>query len=546
VIIAYDGDVARKAAVRTAMSALANYLAIKGARIEYLWLPNTDDKTGLDDYLTNGHQVTDLWPLVKPISPPPPQGPEAPDPLPKQPPAEPIRPPAQPIALTEAHATFARWFGDDYDTEALDAMLAAVAVERFDDGSDPLWLLIVSGPGAAKTETVQALDGVGATVTSVIASEAALLSATPRRERAKDATGGLLCKLGGRGVLVIKDVTSILSIDRYQRGKVLSALREVYDGRWSREVGTDGGRSMGWRGRLAIVGAVTTAWDAAHSVVATMGDRFVLVRIDSAKFRQAAGRRAVGNTGDEQRMRAELAAAAAGVIAGMNCQPVTVTDAETGVLLDAADLVTLARTGVEYDYRGNVIDAHAPEMPTRFAKQLTQVIRGAVAIGMDRAAALRLALRCARDSMPPLRLAIIDDLAAHPYSSTGDVRRRIDKPWSTTDRQLQSLHMLGLLTVEECDYQVGKSRWYYTLTRDIDPAVLRPQFLTRYVTPVNSSLVVEVQREDIEQESLKVFNISGEESAAGFILPTGPDRCASCGFHVPTQGHRDTCTAATP
>ena len=80
----------------------------------------------------------------------------------------------------------------------------------------------------------------------------------------------------------------------------------------------------------------------------------------------------------------------------------------------AADLVTLARTGVEYDYRGDVIDAHAPEMPTRFAKELTQIIRGGVAIGMDRATARPLAIRCARDSMPPLRLAIIDDLAAHP------------------------------------------------------------------------------------------------------------------------------------
>ena len=98
----------------------------------------------------------------------------------------------------------------------------------------------------------------------------------------------------------------------------------------------------------------------------------------------------------------------------MNPEPITVTDEETDRLLAAADLVTLARTGVEYDYRGDVIDAHAPEMPTRFAKQLTQIVRGAVAVGMNRADALRLAIRCARDSMPPLRLAIIDDLAAHP------------------------------------------------------------------------------------------------------------------------------------
>ena len=106
---------------------------------------------------------------------------------------------------------------------------------------DPLWLLIVAGPGGAKTETVQALAGAGAHVTSTIASEGALLSATPRRERNKKATGGLLRKIGDRGVLVIKDFTSILSADRNTRASVLAAIREVYDGRWERNVGTDGG-----------------------------------------------------------------------------------------------------------------------------------------------------------------------------------------------------------------------------------------------------------------------------------------------------------------
>ena len=80
-------------------------------------------------------------------------------------------------------------------------------------------------------------------------------------------------------------------------------------------------------------------------------------------------------------------------------------------MVATADVVTLSRTGVDYDYRGDVIDAHAPGMPTRFAKQLAQLFKGAVAIGMDRRTALRLAIRCARDSVPPLRLALIDDLA---------------------------------------------------------------------------------------------------------------------------------------
>lgn len=381
-----------------------------------------------------------------------------------------------PASLADAHAVFTRWLGDDYDTDALDAVLATAAVERLD--GDPLWLLLISGSGNAKTETVQALDGIGALVTSTIASQGALLSATPKRERAKAATGGLLRKLEPRGVMVVKDVTSILSMSADQRAEVLGALREVYDGRWSRNVGTDGGQTLEWAGRLAVVGAVTTAWDKAHAAIASMGDRFVLVRMDSTTGRQKAGRRAISNTGSEIKMRAELATAVAGAIGSMHATPVVLTDEETDVLLAAADLVTLARTGVEYDYRGDVIDAHAPEMPTRFAKQLAQVVRGGVAIGMGRAAAVRLAIRCARDSMPPLRLAIIDDVSAHPDSSTAEVRKRIGKPRATVDRQLQALHMLGVLECDEQDIQWGgreATRWSYRLADGIDPKSLDPK-----------------------------------------------------------------------
>jgi hypothetical protein len=60
------------------------------------------------------------------------------------------------VDLKQAHDVFKRWLGDDYDLDALDAMLAAAAVERLD--GDPLWLLIISGSGNAKTETVQALS----------------------------------------------------------------------------------------------------------------------------------------------------------------------------------------------------------------------------------------------------------------------------------------------------------------------------------------------------------------------------------------------------
>ena len=208
-------------------------------------------------------------------------------------------------SLAEVHDVFRKWFGKEYDLDVIDAVLATAASERL--SGDPLWLLVISGPGNAKTETVQSLSGAGAHVTSTIASEGALLSATSRRERNKKATGGLLRKIGDRGLLVIKDVTSILSADRNTRGSVLAAIREIYDGRWERNVGTDGGQTLTWLGRLVIVGAVTTVWDSAHGVVAAMGDRFVL---DSIRFE--CGTRALWRAGNPQYWRRDSHAPATG------------------------------------------------------------------------------------------------------------------------------------------------------------------------------------------------------------------------------------------
>lgn len=381
-----------------------------------------------------------------------------------------------PLNLEQVHGVFRRWLGESYDLTALDAVLAAAAVEQLD--GDPVWLLLVSGAGNAKTETVNALAGGGAHVTSAITSEGALLSATGRKDRSSNATGGLLRKIGDHGLLVIKDFTSILSMNRDVRAAVLAALREVYDGRWERNVGTDGGQTLTWTGRIAVVGAVTTAYDTAHGVIASMGDRFALVRVDSRLGRLSAGRQALRNVGHEEQMRSELAAAAGGVLAGLDATSAGLTEQDMAILLGLADLVTMARTAVERDYRGEVVEAHAPEAPTRFAKMLGQLVRGALALGASQERALAVALRVAGDSVPPQRLAVLADVMAHPSSTTTEVTKRVQRPRSTVDRTLQELHVLGLVAVETVEEGKG---WHYRLADDVDTQVLE-RLVTRNVS----------------------------------------------------------------
>jgi hypothetical protein len=246
-------------------------------------------------------------------------------------------------------------------------------------------------------------------------------------------------------------------MDNKARGLVLAALREIYDGKWERNVGTAGGRTLTWNGRIIVVGACTTAWDTAHSVIAIMGDRFVIVRSNSEtdEVRIRSAWQAISNTGKEAVMRAELAAAVGGLIANASTQEYQLTDAETDSLIKLANIVTRTRTGVERDYKGDTVDKHALEMPTRFVKQLTQLVRGTVAIGMPPETAMRLATRCSRDSIAPLRRDILLDVAGHPQTRPREVARRIVRPRMTVTRELGALHLLNALTCDQVDVVQG-------------------------------------------------------------------------------------------
>lgn len=124
-------------------------------------------------------------------------------------------------------------------------------------------------------------------------------------------------------------------------------------------------------------------------------------------------------------MRAELGDAVKQVLTGLPTgNPPTVDGDDLEALLAVADIVTRARTAVERDQRGDPIDSHALEMPTRFAKQLAQIVRGSLLLGASRERALALAMRAAADTMPRMRFACLMDVTKHEGTySTGTEER---------------------------------------------------------------------------------------------------------------------------
>src|SRR5439155_25966347 len=126
-------------------------------------------------------------------------------------------------ALEAVVAVFRRWLHLP-DPDALLAVLGAVAANRLP--GDPVWLLLVGSPSSGKSEILQAVGSLPDVYPTASLTEGGLLSGTPKREKAQGASGGLLRKIGERGILLAKDFGSFLSPNPGSRTGVHPALRE--------------------------------------------------------------------------------------------------------------------------------------------------------------------------------------------------------------------------------------------------------------------------------------------------------------------------------
>lgn len=447
VVIAFDGDVARKESVQKAARGLAGYLATKGARIEYLHLPDTDEKTGLDDYL-QGHTVEQLRQLVKPHQPPVTQ--TRGDTSEHRQPADP-KPQPKPVSLDEALKVFKCWLHLDDSSPMLAA--AATVVANLADG-DPVWLLIVGPPSSGKTEILSSLLDLPYMVPAATITEAALLSGTSKRERAADATGGLMRQVGDFGVLLAKDFTSVLSQNKDTAKAAMAALREIYDGRWDRPVGTDGGKVLHWSGKCGFVGGVTPSYDRYGSIVNALGDRFLLLRLPDVDTEQAWA--ALAAAEHETQMRAELATAMTGLIASADTRLVhaPLDGDEMELLVTLASFVARARTAVERDgYTGELLVLPQPEGPARLVKALRRMYGAMAALGADDETRWDVLCRIAVDCVPALRVPIMRNLLGTTDEDlfdttqprrTADIAANVGMITKTAGRVLDDLALLHI------------------------------------------------------------------------------------------------------
>jgi hypothetical protein len=356
------------------------------------------------------------------------------------------KPALAPAAIDEVLETFERWLILPDLTPVL-AVLGTIAANYLP--GDAVWLAVIAPPSSAKTEILNATAGLPHVVRAATLTPAGLLSGTPKKQQAKGAKGGLLQQIGDFGILVFKDFGSILSMHTETKAETLAALREVYDGSWTRHLGSDGGRTLHWQGKVGLITAATGVIDSHYAVIGAMGDRFLFSRLAPTQG-QAQFSRALEHVGDvTKQMRAELMEAVARLFVGRKKEPRPISNDEARRIGAAVSLAVRLRGAVERDRRTREVEAiYGAEGTARVGLALERLLAGLDTLGVERERAMEVVLAVALDSVPPLRCAAYKTVERYKTAETSDVATALGLPTNTARRILEDLAAYGLVTRE--------------------------------------------------------------------------------------------------
>ena len=336
------------------------------------------------------------------------------------------------------------------DTGHIEIMFATIAA-NYGTG-DPVWTAIVAPPSYGKTEPMNSIKALPHIQEVSTLTEASLLSGTPNRDRVKGANGGVLAKMGEFGILLIKDFSGMLTLNKETRGAILAALREVYDGSWTRQIGADGGRELHWQGKCGLLAAATPSIDQHYAVMANLGERFCFYRmLEGDENKRAA--KALENAGRETEIRKELSTAVGQLFNGVKLS--------TGIphlplnekvrIIALAEFATRCRSTIERDPSSTreILLIPGAESAIRLVKVLAMLFRGLLDIGTSRPRAWELVTKVALDSMPALRhnvlLMMLTNLETDEWK-TSTLATNLNYPTVTTRRALEDLNCYGIVT----------------------------------------------------------------------------------------------------
>lgn len=388
--------------------------------------------------------------------------------------------------LFDVKAVLQKWLFIQ-DLDIIDIVLATAIGEKIP--GDPLWIYLIAPPGGCKSELLRALrDGEMfyhlSNLTPQTFVSGLMVGEGKERRKVED----LLPQLN-RKSLIIKDFTVILEKSRDERKEIISQLRDIYDGQYSKKFGSID-KKITYNSRFGLIAGVTPAIDRHWKIEQQLGERFLKVRWNENL--DLVTRKAEQNEGKEEQMREEISKAVMDFLSRLNIHEVKVTGNHIEYIINLAKLVALGRTPVAVkNYYSDFSFENIPisERPTRLVKQLKKLLKCLCIVrghpeptNFDIQTIKRVALDC----IPQDRLIILKAIAEGEYETLNglsftSICNKTKIPKSTLHKILQQLYRLDLIEPngeEGTDIGFYKLKFGSEILRETNEQALTP--LTLY------------------------------------------------------------------
>lgn len=318
----------------------------------------------------------------------------------------------------------------------------------------PVWLIVVGPSGGGKTEFINIVKNCFQVHSQSTLTPQTFLSGQTSNRNTQTS---LLSVIGKTGILLFKDMTTLLSMNWDARTQIMSQLREIYDGRIKKTFGT--GMVVEWpadpksRGYIGFIGASTDVIYNFLEMYKTMGERFILYYPEQPD-RFMTARKATSNIEIINKRREEIGAMVKEYLDGIVEIPAALPKIPYELnedIIALAEFSTRAQGSVTRDLHSpgkEIIEFHDPTMPTRVAEQMTALAcafsimnKDGVILESDK----KILYKIAMDSMSRSRHKVLTKLTEYSEVDNGGLAEDMNIPANTTRRWLQDLNVLGLV-----------------------------------------------------------------------------------------------------
>jgi hypothetical protein len=356
------------------------------------------------------------------------------------------------LVLTENH---------DY----IDFVWGVIFANRLD--VKPVWAYLIGPSSAGKTTILDPLAGHESIYTTDTLTKASLLPGLgmgrPTEKTLKVIMKNSLLSQADKKILVVKDLSPLLTEDYKELKSILGILRCAYDGTLTKNFGSIG--QLAITCRFGLIAAVTDAIDN-HSIVdAELGQRFIGYRMPAISDKEEFAICDAILNNKESELNEALHEAAYEMLGREPKEP-GITKRQADVLKYTAKTVAIARTAVTRNKYTHDADVARPERAARLYSQLISLAKGvAMARGHERVMGEDVVFvrHVAAHTLPLNTLRLLNMFIDKDGLTAGDLIERFGWCKRTCDERLDDLKLVGICETQPIAGHGGRDKTMYTL-----------------------------------------------------------------------------------